>query len=644
MPETSRIPVISTAPPAIAFSRNAINLALNTTGYTDGEDVNSVNFLDFTGAVAADAVRNISWLLNGASMTAKADPDDSGYQFPTGDGGDAYVTGLVQYFQSNNFINDAYTVSVQLGGTHPRLVFTALEPGADYDFTDTNGGLSGVDTPGDSAEPLPNFAHHNKLYIEKADGSAFVQAASANSPLDFPYTGITSMDIGQKLDAYLAADRPVLDAAYAFCTNSVRRYLVLFAAYYGDTPFIHKATRSPFYHVALGGMSLQSAVARDLVTEFCPVAGHREHDRFMRQGMKNKLVSTDQPEWLTWINLTAGAVNAALQIVVYNDDNTTFPFLTTDNIAIAQYKKVQFACGYKQLGIAARQEGKNPIYYTATLLVAAAPVTDTYTFVIDYTFREFRRYLVYKNSYGAYQTIATIGRAAPEYDRTKDDGIRGAGQTVRALEGNQIEFNLAIQQKNTVSVGYRFADRRMVSLMRDFFLSDSIYEFDVAGNALIPVGLNTKTGKDIPDGANVGNTVIEYFYKNQDEVWTEPPGLKEVSVAQLLAMAGSPIPPAVSGGGGGGGGTGGGTGAVIPVEADDLHLSIVGGLQVYTAPILVGLPVGYRIYSTQMGLFFRTADIIYNAGAGSFTINVEGFVLAEGEQLIISPYVLNPDE
>jgi hypothetical protein len=57
---------------------------------------------------------------------------------------------------------------------------------------------------------------------------------------------------------------------------------------------------------------------------------------------------------------------------------------------------------------------------------------------------------------------------------------------------------------------------------------------------------------------------------------------------------------------------------------------------------LVG-KTGYRIESTQMGTFFRTADIEYNLMGGSFTILVEGFVLLEGEQLIIFPYVLNPD-
>ena len=83
---------------------------------------------------------------------------------------------------------------------------------------------------------------------------------------------------------------------------------------------------------------------------------------------------------------------------------------------------------------------------------------------------------------------------------------------------------------------------------------------------------------------------------------------------------------------------------VIVVEFGDTHLSVVGGQQVYTAQVLIG-KTNYRIKSTQLGGedLLRTEDVSYDAPSGSFTILIDGFLLTPGDQLIIFPYILNPD-
>lgn len=618
--------------PAIAFSKNLLKVVLQSDDYLAAPAVKSVNFLEFDAAVVEDDELILSWINGAASMTAKDTPDDSGLQFPSGDGSNTYVTSLLPWFEGNYFLSRDYVITTDFGGANPRLIFTAIKNGPDFDFTDTDAGAAGVVTPGVTDEPIENFMHHLELFIAKADGSAFDQCFSANIPLDYPITGNTTADIHEALHAYLSSDVPELSAAYAVCLNSIRQYFFRFAQFFGATPFIHKLFISDTYLIAKGGLGVKANSLRTMVRELCPVVGDATKNRFLRQGSVNKPVSTEQPEWLTWINFNSAGKTISLEVVITNDDATTFTFNAAAALAVDGYQKIQFQTGYTQLNVAGRQTGKNPVYYTIRVKEdSAGYLSTTYTYVIDYTYRPWRRYFVYENSYGAFQTLAAVGKGINEFDRTKDDAEMAVDQSQAAAGGMYLECNILIQDKTTVNIGYDRSNARTTALLRDLAASHTKYVWD--GTGLTPIGLNTTNLKDAADGVFVYSNSFEYYPLFTEEVYSEPSGLADDAINDLLVGAGIPpatIPPLPPGG----------TGEVIVVDFGDTHLSIVGGQQVYTAPALLGL-TNYRIWTTQMGLYFRTVDITY--GSSGFTILVDGFALASGEQLLIFPYVLNPD-
>jgi hypothetical protein len=629
--------VLSTPLPNIAFSKNPIWLKVISDDYLAAAPAIAVNYFEFDAAVIGGAQVVLSWLINGVTMTAEAIPDDTGNQFPTGDGSNAYVEGLVPYFQANFFIDAAFIVSADITGAHPRLIFTARVPGADFTFS--TGLTSGFTTAGVDDAPVVNFMHHIEIWIANLSGG-FDQAFTANVPLDEPLTGITSVDIHEALHSWLTQpdefDTPILTALQAQYLSSLRAYFIKYAEFFGAVPSVQKINTTGLLYAALGGLGMQPALLRDIVAELCPVTGDATQNRFMRQGSKTKLATKEQPEWLSFINLTDAPVTATAEVIVYNSDETTLTFDSVTALVIAPYQKFQFQAGFNMLGITGRQAlDKLPVYYTVRVKNADdAYITDTYCFVVDYMFREFPRYFVYENSYGAYQTIATVGKAQGEFDRTKTDAQLSLDRNTAAIQGDFLETNIFIQDKFTVNIGYDRSGKRNTDLLRDFMLSGRIYIYMPASETLIPIGLNTKNLKDAADGVNVFASSFEYYPKYEQDVWTEDAGLADDPLTELITEAGSPIPnsvpPDLSGGG------------YIVVEAGDIHLSIVGGQQVYTAPSVLTVPPGYRIWTTQMGLYFRTADISYNEGAGSFTILVPGFVLTAGDQLIIWPDILTP--
>jgi hypothetical protein len=635
--EDSRMTMTASDMPAIAFSRNYLPFEVTSDNYIAAAAVKSVNFWVFTAAVAADDEILIAWTGGAVQLTAKASPDDSGNEFPTGDGLNTYVTALAAWMQSIFLLDQAYVITADTGGADPKLVFTARKAGPDFDFTVENGGATGVTTGGVTDEPITNFAHHIEAWIKNADDADYKQAYTANVPLDEPKTGATTIDISDSLHGFLAPDLPELNDPFAFCTQSIRPYLVKYGQYYGDNPFVRKISFTGTLYIAKGGMSIQNAKKRTLLQEMNPMDDATKW-RFLRQGSINKIVSTDQPEWLTWINLTGADKSVDFEVKIYNDDTTSFTFNAVAAQAVNAWQKIQFQTGFTQLDIAARQELKTPIYYTVALKSAGSYLTLLYAYVIDYTYRPWPRYFVYENSYGAFQTIGTVGKGLNEYDRTKDDAQLVMNQNRAAIDGDFLECNIRIQEKGTVNIGYDRAGQRNSRLLRDFLLSPFKTVWQDA--ALVPIGLDTKNLKDAGDGINVYASSFEYFPLYPEQVWTEDAGISDDDINELLGDTGGPV----TSGGGTGGGTGGtGTGDVIMVDFGDAHLGEDGDShQTYTAPALAGLD-GYAVFSTQLSNYFRPAEISYDSAAGSFTILIDGFALENGEQLIISPYVINPD-
>ncbi len=519
-------------PPSIAFSKNPLWLTLQSDDYQPAQPVAAVNYILFTNAVAANDQEGLYWNGGGVLMTAANAPDNSGTQYPPGDGSFAYVQSLVSYFQGNYLIDANFIVTADNSGDSPRLLFTARNPEADLNFN-VNNNIGNL-TPGTDNAALPNFAHHLEVWIDNTAGG-FDKAYDANVPLDQPLTGATTIDISGVLDSWLTQpgqlDMPELQKPYSQYTATLRAWYIKYAQIYGSVPAVQKVTTSATSFIALGGLSMQNALLRDIVDELCPT-GDPGNNRFMRQGSINKLITKEQPEWLTFINLTDTAIRLIMQVFVYNTDGSTLTFTTSASQALP-YQKYQFQTGYMQLDIDSNlNQGQTALYYTVQAkTVGGASLSQPYGYVIDTLYREFPRYFVYLNSYGAFQTIATVGKGQDEYDRTKTDAQLSLDRGTAAIQGDFLETNIRIQDKGTVNQGYDRAGRRNTMLLRDLMLSKQIYLY--SDGTLIPVGLNTDNLKDAMDGNNVYANSFEWFARYQEEVWTEPLGLPDDDLIDL---------------------------------------------------------------------------------------------------------------
>lgn len=530
-------PVISQFPNQVSFSRNEILLQINSADYRDSVPVVAVNRLNILAALSADDTIQLQWSGNLITMTAKAAPDDSAEQFPVGDGSNSYVQSLVAIFQANYFIQQYFTVTADVTGSKPALIFTALSTGTASNFTASTTAKYSIAniTPGTDGGLKQNFAHHIELLVRNAADSAFDVAYNANVPLDEPVTGKTTIDIHDAIHSYLSHDVPVMASLYQACVNTVRRYMIKYAAMYGDDPSIKQVnlTTALFYAVR-GGLSLKAATQRNIVTELCPVNGDHTQDLFMRQGSKSIYVTRDQPEWLSWLNLTGIDQTVSLEVVLHNADGSFTTITPVAGLTIKAYQKYQFQAGFAQLNLSSAQGAEKTIaFYTARLKNSAnSYLTSTYTYTVDDRYWSWSRFFVYENAYGSYQTLATVGKGQTGFDRTKTDSQRSATQLYKATAGDLLECNISFQDKGTVAIGYQRANDRTTKLLRSFFVSELIYLYQ--SGKLTPIGINTKTLNDKPDGENVYANSFEYFIKYQETSYTEDPGVSDDAASPVV--------------------------------------------------------------------------------------------------------------
>lgn len=619
--------------PSIAFSKNPIWLKLTSDDFLLAAPAAAVNYVEFTGPVDEDTAIALNWTGAAATMTAKDAPNNSGFQFPAGSGDAAYTIAVLPYFQGNYFLSKYFDVTVNNAGAYPRLIFTAKTKGPEYNFTE--GGNVGTITPGVSDLPKANFRHHVQLWMADPAGTMFTMVDSANYPLDHPSAGLTSVDIHDALHSFLETDLPSLYSAALICKNSVRKCFVRYAQFYGSPdPAVMRVYQSDDFFVTKGGLSKEQAVDRNIFSELQPDYADQGKTRMLRQGSHNKIVRTNQPEWLTWLNLTGADQAVELEVTIYSDDDNELIYQPAAAV-IPSFEKWQFQVGHSQLDIPGRlPDGITAKYYTARLKGADGYLSASYAYVIDYNYEEWPRYFVYENAYGAFQTLCTTGKGQQGFDKTKDDARYAVDQRTAGISGEFLETNITIQDKLTVNTGYNRSNPRDLFLLRDFYASRN--RFLYGGGKLTPIGILTKDGKDAPDGTNVYAGSFEYYPLYDNDVVTENPFQEDLLIDELLVDAGSaplPLPPADPG-----------TleGYNIPVPFGDPKLSIVAGKLRYSWPKYLAGRTGYPIYNSPLNLFFRAEDIAYN-NDGYFDILVPGFALGVGEQLIIWPFLIaNP--
>lgn len=530
---------VTQEPGSICFARNPTIYGLHTDNLYPNvgqKTIALLGFPDYTngGDGLFDAAPySFALIYGGNTLTfiVSNDDPDSGYNLPSGYSlsFDDWIALVLTRLQGNYFLKRDFNLDIYATGGTKYIRFSAKYPGTAYNLsTDTANQITETGhamavfnqlTAGTDKTARPNFKIMIEVWMWLPDGSDAERLSQAFADVD--EDGNCVYDISGTLTDGLSAygfDRPSLAMPAAeICPNTSRRYYLQVAEVYGDQQVIRAVTATTT-KMALYGSFSKRMVEQLLFPDYF-ITG--EIVKFLDQELSVKQTRIKQPEFLTFCNFIAPDTAVSMRVVVTFTDNTTDqiadPYSFVD---VPLYQKLYFPAGYSQLNLGLLNPAKTVASWTVTLVNGGGTaLTETKTYVMDYTYRPYGRYLLYQNSFGGYISNFTYGKASLEYELTlKSSDITPVGG-FKLINGEQINFDQLSTDKISLVTG--FTSRRSLLVYRDFILS--VDKFLVDKGVALPIGILSDSIKLYKDGDNLYSQTFDITFLYAEEVYTYDP-------------------------------------------------------------------------------------------------------------------------
>lgn len=511
--------------PTVVLSGNPIVSKVHSNNCFSGTDQYAGHRLVFTDKAAAGKYFTIS-LLNGAFeivFTAAAAPDDSGKQFPSGTGAaDATYLATVKSWVAKNFIIAShYTVTVV---SSVDLYIAANEYGPEYgvEFIDNNFAATYAGLGAGLKEVLKeNFAVHGKLKVYE-DG---VWEEIIEDRMVPDNAGDVEFNFQEVIDAYLKNLKGnSINCQYPdngsveFLkerTELVRCFAYDFAEYYG-IPYQPESIRigsAVWYSIEGGFSKMFLAYLQVNSSNFYIRLVSKDH--FLTWSYNGKKVHVEQFDRLYYLNLFPISTIIIRVFVYFSDNSSTLADIITLT-GTSKYKVYEVVTSPGLIINAfsgSIPAGEHITRYTIRLINASLDaISEDFTINVDYNDHEALRYFIFKNSFGVFETIYTVGTGikTASYKRVSIQKILGSDYTNLDFENtdNQVIEGEAL----LVNTGF-FPTIDQLERFRDFLISTT--RFEIINGTLVPIQMLTTKSRIRED--KYYNYALEFEYRRSYE-------------------------------------------------------------------------------------------------------------------------------
>jgi len=478
---------VTLSPPALAYTRNPVavnatsnslvttpearpylDLALTTTSPLNGESL--------TWQITDPETGEVQLVLLFSATT----PDATGSQFPTnpGDPVDDWAAVVRSYLQTNPFLNTYYTVTLQAGATATSATLRIQARTADVglQFLVIIDGLTGVTAAATNTTTAKVYRAAFKLWMFLFLENPYESAIWNRVPIDAyrDQDDVFRFDLGPYLDAYCGqiGGMPAhnLAAPSFFISQGVLQYYLQYAEQYQDVSdeapeFKVQSLSYTRFRALAGGLNPLEYPAN---TNF--IAQLPTTKRLLSWWPDGKLLSVDQPEFISWLNATGANRNIGLRVIITYTDTTTDtinPILADTNHTVKAGEVVHVPVGYTALALAAVDVAKTVCEWTVTLIDDTSPTPLTYSitrrYVLDSYPRKQSRYLLWLNSLGGLDTLRCTGVQSTTRRTAKESLERYLAPDYAALDGQADALLSADQYEAKLQSGYMTARERMAA-------------------------------------------------------------------------------------------------------------------------------------------------------------------------------------
>ncbi|MCA0231612.1 MAG: hypothetical protein LCH91_14160 [Bacteroidetes bacterium] len=494
---------VSVSPPTLGLTKDPLVYSFQSDDYKGAMGAIAINRLYFAGPIMSGTVVQLLWNGVVTTLTAAALPLPNGTQFKSGAGGsNAYANQVLPYFQGNAAIAKDFNVTVE----NAYLIFTAKTKGKAYNITPVAvPGVWGVQNTTQGADEINRENHciNLQLFFERVSGIGQDKIYEVYLPTD--ENGKAEIDLADVLNSKLQTqiEQPFWTGATPKISRATsRKYQVTVSEAYGRPLKNGLISVLAEQRVMWGGSGYnqQNTVGARMWQSGKMVA--------LRNGTALRYIMKDEPQWLTFVCLDAYIMDLLFKMDVLWDDNTTGTYTIAPLNQVNNGEKIILPAGFSQLNVNSYSAGKKAKQYTLYLKAGATEKSLRYTYVIDTNLRDKRKYFVYFNSLGAWDSLKVNGVE----DRTIELKTRSASRRLAypQVQGDSEQSDYYGSYDQIFSCTTSWLSRDEQKNVRDFFVSPQKYRY--FNGSIFPVGVTSSKLSEQDDDETMLFYKFEYKF------------------------------------------------------------------------------------------------------------------------------------
>lgn len=329
----------------------------------------------------------------------------------------------------------------------------------------------------------------------------------AEQPVDSQ--GNTLFDMRDVLDSFLSAQLPgpsIQRQDQQFC-----RFYLRYFERSGDPPTNGQFTQVQESTLLLGGISeLEYARGNFFGLHFA-------NKPFYTWQPAEKYVAPDQPEYLLFVVNSFDYTQFDVVVTLYylaadgSESSSEHVIFTRDNVT--KYEPYLFPVGPDQLNLLDYQCAESGLTldrYEVFCRSGATIVSEVRTYILDYSKNIYRRYFLYQNSLGGWDTLVTTGKKEEELSIDTESQERYLPPNHSPLEQPSRVVQRTAEPEVSISTGYQ--SKAMMQALQDFLLAREIYTIRPQNNRLelTPVEVDLRNATILDEEENLQSFRFSY--------------------------------------------------------------------------------------------------------------------------------------
>lgn len=478
-------PIVNTAPPAIAFTKNAVPFLFKPGNYFTAGII-AVERLVFAGNFnnAGEDSFNFTWANGSAVFTV-------GTNFPAYSGSLTvdFSADAIAALQANALVNRDYIITSLAGIGTITLVLTAKNSGIAYNWsafaTTTPASLIHTETAGTDDFYEPNYSMPVQLKVEKVFNSG-VFADVSDQEIRPYYDGTQYFCYADFADAIKPYFKPLLPTpgvnGFVVQEGLIKRYELFFQDKYGTPiPADQTLQQSGVYLAANTGLTNRKWNNTVSLTTIAIAQGNYLHNGPLKR--KTRKTNTQYLYCLNTYDGDDSTLKAFVRVKGYYNGAEMFVYPLTTAVSFKKNQVGIIAAGYNQVEMDDHTAGADIDSYSVQLisnLAGEVPLTDEFFFETDTTSSINETQLLFENSLGGFDTLVCTGFGSKSSAVTKIMVALGQLATDVPQLPSQNTFMHEEQQKFIVQSGYKTRSAAEVA-GREIMLSENKYEINDDG-------------------------------------------------------------------------------------------------------------------------------------------------------------------